>query len=202
MRKVLSLTAVLLLVAAGMSRADEVASKSARIFSGLPLELALKQVRGNGKRLFATFEDPNCSYCKRLARDVSGMTDVTIYTFIYPVLSADSREKARAIWCAGDREKVWINWMVNDTAPPAASCDAGAIDQVVALGKRLKIRGTPTIFLADGERISGAIPGMALEMAISSPKILAFQGEIDKAPMSVGDPSRTTQPREPAAPHR
>ncbi len=203
MGKYLSLLSLLLVVATGMARADEAATnRSAKILSGLPLDMAVKQVRGNGKRLFASFEDPNCAYCKRLATDIIGMTDVTIYTFLYPILSADSREKAKAIWCSSDREKAWTNWMVNGIAPAAVNCDASMIDKVVALGRKLKIRGTPTIFLADGERISGAIPSMTLEMAISSPKVLAFQVEMERTAMSGEDLPRRTQPMEAAASRR
>lgn len=189
----------LLFGAAPIAQANGPANRATRILADLPLDLALKQVRGNGKRLFATFEDPNCTYCKRLTIDSIGITDVTIYTFLYPVLSADSREKATAIWCAADREKAWYDWMVHDIVPMPGHCDASAIDKVVGLGKKLKIRGTPTIFLADGERISGAISSMALEMAISSPKVLTFQAESEKGSMPSGSPLRKSQAADPAA---
>ena len=179
MKPHIPLLALLLAIATGMARAGEAGHEAAIAFADLPLEMAVKQVRGNGRRLFATFEDPNCIYCKRLAKDVAGMTDVTIYTFLYPVLSADSMDKAKAIWCSADREKAWNRWMLNGTVPAPAKCDAGAIDKVVALGKKLGVRGTPTIFLADGERIAGAVPGMVLEMAISSPKVLSIQAEME-----------------------
>ena len=63
---------------------------SAIDFSILPLDDAVKQVRGNGKRVIATFEDPNCGYCKKLAKELNGLKDVTIYTFLMPILSPDS----------------------------------------------------------------------------------------------------------------
>ncbi|MBI3525249.1 MAG: DsbC family protein [Betaproteobacteria bacterium] len=135
-------------------------------FSDLPLELAVKTVRGNGKRIFATFEDPNCGYCKKLAKDMVGMTDYTVYTFLYPILSADSGEKAKAIWCSTDRAKAWNEWMINGTAPSAASC-ATPTDKVVALGQKLSVHGTPTIFLTNGERIPGALPAAQLEQALN-----------------------------------
>lgn len=135
-------------------------------FSDLPLELAVKTVRGNGKRVFATFEDPNCGYCKKLAKEMTGMTDITMYTFLYPILSPDSAEKSKAIWCAPDRAKAWAGWMVNGTAPSSASCET-PIDKVVALGQKMNVRGTPTIFLANGERIPGAVPLDKLEQDLN-----------------------------------
>jgi thiol:disulfide interchange protein DsbC len=77
-----------------------------RQFNSLPLDLALKQVRGSGKNVMVTFEDPNCGYCKKLAKDITTLKDVTVYTFLLPVLGDDSFEKSKAIWCApGPRPK-------------------------------------------------------------------------------------------------
>lgn len=135
-------------------------------FSDLPLELAVKTVRGNGKRVFATFEDPNCGYCKKLAKDMVGMNDITMYTFLLPILSADSGEKSKAIWCAADRSKAWSDWMVNGTMPAAANC-AVPTAKVMALAEKYKIHGTPTIFLANGERIPGAVPAARLEQDLN-----------------------------------
>ena len=141
---------------------------SAIKFSDLPLELAVKTVRGDGKRVIATFEDPNCGYCKKLAKELVGMTDVTIYTFLYPILSPDSLEKSKAIWCAADKAKSWNDWMVGGSAPAAAKCDASAVDKTVALGQKLNIRGTPTIFFTDGSRAPGYMPVAQLEKAIAA----------------------------------
>jgi thiol:disulfide interchange protein DsbC len=142
---------------------------SAIKFSDLPLELAVKIVKGDGKRVFATFEDPNCSYCKKLAKEMAGMNNVTIYTFLLPILSRDSAEKSRAVWCAPDRAKAWNDLMINGTLPPAGTCDA-PIEKVVALAQKHSIRGTPTIFLASGERIPGAIPVAQLEQKLAQIK--------------------------------
>jgi thiol:disulfide interchange protein DsbC len=138
-------------------------------FSELPLELAVKTVKGDGKRVFATFEDPNCGYCKKLAKDLAGMNNVTIYTFLLPILSRDSVEKSRAVWCAADRAKAWNDLMVNGAPPAPGSCDA-PIEKVVALAQKYNIRGTPTIFLTSGERIPGAVPVAHLEQKLAQIK--------------------------------
>ena len=139
---------------------------SAIKFADLPLELAVKTVRGDGRRVFATFEDPNCGYCKKLTKEMAGMDNVTIYTFLLPILSRDSAEKSRAVWCAADRAKAWSDLMVNGTVPAAGTCDA-PIEKVVALAQKYNIRGTPTIFLSDGERIPGAVPVAQLEQKLA-----------------------------------
>lgn len=168
---------VALLLACEMVYADAT-NPSKQPFGGLPLELAIKQVRGNGLRAFATFEDPYCPYCKRLALATADMTDVTIYTFLYPVLTPSSRKTADAIWCAPNRNKAWATWMSSGRIPKAPACNTGTIDQILALGKSMKIRGVPTIFLANGERYTGEKSKLDLEMAISSPTVMRFQAEL------------------------
>ena len=136
-------------------------------FSDLPLEMAIKQVKGNGKRVIATFEDPNCGYCKKLAKDLVGLTDITIYTFPYPILSPNSMDKSKAIWCASDRAKAWNQWMIDGIEPSStAKCDT-PVEKVVELGRKLNIRGTPTIFFTDGSRVPGYMPAAQLEQALA-----------------------------------
>jgi thiol:disulfide interchange protein DsbC len=137
-------------------------------FNDLPLEQSLKIVRGDGKRVFATFEDPNCGYCKRLAKDVAKLDNVTIHVFLYPILTPDSLEKSKQIWCAADRGRAWTEWMVDGKAPPAKNdCDVSALQKNVELGHRLAINGTPTIFFVDGERIPGAVPIAKIEQKLA-----------------------------------
>lgn len=133
-------------------------------FTDLPLDLAVKQVRGDGRRAFATFEDPNCGYCKKLARDIAKLENVTIYTFLYPILSPDSLEKSKQIWCASDKAKAWNDWMIDGKAPSGKSdCDTTAVQKTIEAGRKLAINGTPTIFFSDGERIPGAVPVAKIE---------------------------------------
>jgi thiol:disulfide interchange protein DsbC len=140
-------------------------------FADLPLALAVKQVRGDGKRVFATFEDPNCGYCKKLAKDIAKLDNVTVYTFLYPILSPDSLEKSNQIWCAPDRAKAWNDWMIDGKAPGGkGDCDTTAVKKTIEMGRKLAITGTPTIFFADGERIPGAIPIAKIEQKLAQTK--------------------------------
>lgn len=137
-------------------------------FSDLPLERAIKQVKGDGKRVLATFEDPNCGYCKRLAKDLQKLDNVTIYTFLYPILSEDSVRKSRQIWCASDRAKTWNDWMLEGKAPAGKEdCDISAVTRNQEYGQKLNITGTPTLFFADGERVPGAMPLPKIEQKLS-----------------------------------
>ncbi len=137
-------------------------------FASLPLKQAVKHVRGKGERVIATFEDPNCGYCKRLAAELQSMDNVTVYTFLYPILSADSTDKARKIWCSDKQGQAWMDWIADGIPPSGAGdCDTRTIDANVELGKQLRVSGTPTIFLSDGSRIGGFLPAARLEAAIS-----------------------------------
>ncbi|MGQ9725386.1 MAG: DsbC family protein [Tepidimonas sp.] len=130
-------------------------------FDDLPLKDAFTTVRGNGQRKLAVFADPNCGFCKRFERDLAKLDNVTIHTFLYPVLGKDSEEKARAIWCARDRAKTWEDWMLRGVTPPEpkadAKCDTAALERNVAFGQKYRISGTPTTILANGTRLPGAV---------------------------------------------
>ena len=139
-------------------------------FSSLPIKDAFTIVRGNGKRKLAVFEDPNCGYCKRFERDLQKVDNVTIYMFLYPILSSDSTDKSRNIWCAKDKGKAWQDWMVRDVAAPSASCDTGALVRNLEFGKKHKITGTPTLIFADGSRVPGAINSQQVEKFLAEGK--------------------------------
>jgi len=126
-------------------------------FSSLPLNLAIEQVQGSGKHKLVVFEDPNCGYCKQLQKTLMQMDDVTVYTFLFPILSEDSVIKARDIWCAPNRTQAWQDWMRNGQISATAQCDT-PIETLLALGQKLRVRGTPAIFFADGSHVGGALP--------------------------------------------
>jgi thiol:disulfide interchange protein DsbC len=148
-------------------RMDEVAG--IRSFSDLPLDLAVKTVKGNGKRVMAVFEDPNCPYCKKLYQTLKGIDNVTVYTFLLNILSDDSTTKGRNIWCAADRSKAWAAWMAEDKAAPAAPANCTAPnDQVIALAKKLHVMGTPTVYFYDGTRTITAFDAAGLEARLNA----------------------------------
>ncbi len=141
-------------------------------FSDLPLESAMKVVKGDGKRVIAVFEDPNCGYCKRFRKTtLKEIDNVTVYTFMYNILSEDSIAKSKNIWCSADRSKAWDDWMLDGKAPAAAPAGcASPHDKVFALGQKLRVNGTPAIFFADGSRIPGAIDAKTMEAKFAAIK--------------------------------
>lgn len=135
-------------------------------FSKLPLELAVKQVKGNGSRKLAIFTDPNCGFCKKLEKELLHIDNVTIYQFMYPVFPG-SDEKVRNVWCSKDRSKAWDDLMLNDIMPAAGNCDTPT-EKVLALGRSLKINGTPGLIFGDGTSNPGYMPAAELEKALSA----------------------------------
>jgi len=146
-------------------RADELAKIP---FSELPLQLAIKTVKGNGKRVMAVFEDPNCPYCKKLHQTMRGIDNVTVYTFLLNILSEDSAVKSKNIWCAADRSRAWADWMDEGKAAPAApaACPTPN-DEVLVLGKKLHVVGTPTVYFADGSRTGSGFDVATLEARLN-----------------------------------
>jgi len=131
-------------------------------------EFAIKRVRGNGKRVLYTFEDPNCSFCKALHLELGRLDNVTIYTFPTPILSLNSAEKSIAAWCATDRAAAWHTLMTGGALAAGAGECPHPLEKVAALAKRLEITSTPVIYFGDGRRINGFVSVDRLEKAFAS----------------------------------
>ncbi len=139
-------------------------------FNSLPLKDAIVWKNGKGTRRIAVFADPNCGYCKRFEKDLLNVKDVTVYTFVIPILGGDSPDKSRAIWCAKDNTAAWRDWMVSGTTPPkvTGACDSSAIERNSALARKHKVNGTPAVVFEDGTRAPGAIPAAEVERRIAT----------------------------------
>ncbi len=134
-------------------------------FNDLPIKDAMVVKQGKGTRKVAVFADPNCGYCKRFERDLLAVKDVTVYTFLYPILGEDSVSKSQAIWCTKDAMATWREWMLDGKAPPRSmgACNSAAVDRNVAFGQKYRISGTPAILFEDGRRVPGALSLTDLE---------------------------------------
>src|SRR5215831_11085265 len=138
-------------------------------FDKLPLSLALKFVKGDGKRRVAVFEDPHCPFCRQLEGELQKITNATIYVFLYPIesLHHGATETSKNIWCAKDREEAWKKAMLNNEKPPAANCKADALQSLTKMGDKLGVNATPTLFFPNGRRHPGSMASAALEKALS-----------------------------------
>lgn len=137
-------------------------------FARLPLHDAIVSTRGRGTRQLAVFADPDCPYCRQLDSVLQQRDDLTVYTFVLPLLGPASVDKAKALWCARDKDVAWREWMSEGklrTAP--ADCDTAALERNLAFGDRHQIRGTPTLVFADGTRTTGASSALELERQLA-----------------------------------
>lgn len=147
---------------------DRIDALTAIDFDSLPFEQAIVITRGDGSRKLAVFEDPNCSYCHRFEQQLATVDNVTVYVFLYPILSPDSFLKSRNIWCAENPQAAWENWTQRQQAPAEAVCDTKPIDDNVNFGRNYRIEGTPTLIFTDGTKIPGAIDAAKIEERLNA----------------------------------
>lgn len=149
---------------------------SAIDFASLPLKDAIVWKQGTGARKLVVFADPNCGYCKKFEKEMQSVKDVTVYTFLYPILGGDSPDKSRNIWCAKDNSVAWRDWMINGTPAPRSmgdKCDTAALQRNVALGKKYRVNGTPALVFEDGKRVPGAMAPEQVEK-----QLVASRGKV------------------------
>lgn len=139
-------------------------------FNSLPLDRAIKKVKGNGSRKIAVFSDPDCPFCKRIEQEFEKMTDITIYILLYPIeqLHPNAPARSRQIWCSADRQKAWDDYMLRGAAPSAKGDCENPVDMLVDFGKKKGINGTPTLVFEDGSRVPGALNVSQLEAQFSN----------------------------------
>lgn len=139
-------------------------------FDDLPLDKAIRIVRGQGERQLAVFSDPDCPFCKRLEQELAKVDNLTVHLFLYPIpaLHPKATEIARNIWCAADRAKSWMDYMLENKAPAeVAACDT-PIQDIADLAGRLGVEGTPALIFSTGRRVDGLIPAEQLEAMLKS----------------------------------
>lgn len=131
-------------------------------FSQLPLDLAVKQVIGDGSRKIAVFTDPDCPYCKMFEKQVvPQLKDVTVYSFLFPLpIHPNAASDAKKIWCSKDRSATWTAFMQKDTPLPTdVSCDTSGLDKIMKIGTDVvQVDGTPTMVLENGTILPGMLP--------------------------------------------
>jgi thiol:disulfide interchange protein DsbC len=128
-------------------------------FESLPLDLAVKVQRGDGKRVLAMFSDPYCPACRQFERALAQIDNVTIYVFMYPVIRPENIDHSRMVWCSADRAKAWLELAAapKPKVPNASKSCGDPVDKVLKLGRSLAVNSTPTLVLANGERVSGGL---------------------------------------------
>lgn len=138
--------------------------------SAIPLDLAIKKVKGNGERTLIVFSDADCPFCHKLEEEMKNVDNVTIYTFLFPIdqLHPDAARKSRMIWCADDRVKAWDAFFASGALPDnKGDCD-NPIAKTAELGARFKVNATPTLMFVDGSIVPGALPAQRIEAELKN----------------------------------
>lgn len=137
---------------------ERISKLSAIKFDSLPLDQAVKIVRGNGKRVAAMFSDPYCPACQSFEQTLQQVDDMTLYVFMFPVIRPERIDHSKSVWCSPDRAKAWLDLALRKKLPVApATCD-NPVESLVTLGQSMGVRATPTLFFENGERVQGGLP--------------------------------------------
>jgi thiol:disulfide interchange protein DsbC len=135
----------------------------------LPIDQAIKIVRGKGERKFIVFSDADCPYCKQLENTLAGMDNFTAYVLLYPIdqLHPDAARKSRIIWCSADRPKAWLEYMLKGNLPANdGSCET-PLPQLQLVAQKYRVVATPTLVFMDGRVVPGALPRDRLEKELA-----------------------------------
>lgn len=113
------------------------------------------------KASITVFTDVDCPYCAKLHEDLPALTakgiEVRYLAFPRMGLESETYKKMVSVWCATDRK------LAMDQAKGAAeklehtTCENPVAEQF-QLGQEMGVRGTPTIYLEDGQVIGGYSP--------------------------------------------
>ena len=130
----------------------------------LPLENAIVREKGNPNNTLFVFTDPRCPYCKKLEAELVKLADVRIYTFLTPLTSLhpDAKELSARIWCAKNQAEALEDVMLKDRELEVPAQCVTPLTQNEKLMKELGIKGTPTLFFENGERVTGALSSEAI----------------------------------------
>ena len=151
-------------------------------FALLPLDKAIVTIKGNGSRKVAVFSDPECPFCKELEQELDKVSDVTIYTFLFPLVEIhpDAERKAKLVWCSADRAKAWSEMMLKGKEPAASEkpCET-PFQAIQEIAQKFWITGTPGLIFADGKLVPGVIKSFQIErnLAESQPKAPVVQSK-------------------------
>ena len=139
-------------------------------WESLPFANAIKTVKGNGARKIAVFSDVDCPYCRKFEAELDKVDNITVYTFLYPIegLHPKAVQMSKQIWCANDRNKAWDDYIKRGSVPSNDGKCANPVDATIAMGQKLKVGGTPTIFFVNGQRVPGMVPAAQLERLLAA----------------------------------
>ena len=120
------------------------------------------------KHTITVFTDIDCGYCRQFHREIDKVNamGVAVNYLFYPRTGpeTDSWFKADKVWCSEDRKTALTEAKLGGRVPEDG-CESTPVESHYDLGNLVGVRGTPTVFTADGEHIGGYLtPDQLLEL--------------------------------------
>jgi len=112
------------------------------------------------EHIIYVFTDVDCGYCRKLHHDmpILNKNGLAVRYLAYPRGGIDSTaySKLEAVWCADDRQQAMTD-AKNGKNVVSKQC-SNPVANEYELGQKFGVRGTPAIYKANGEALSGYIP--------------------------------------------
>lgn len=130
-------------------------------------EMIIYPAKGETKSVIYAFTDADCGYCRKLHEEMDDINarGIEVRYLAWP-RSQESVPKMEAIWCSQDRNAA-MNQAKMGADVQAPSC-ANPVQEHMALGARLGVRGTPAVFTEAGEQVGGYLPAAQLAEAVGA----------------------------------
>ncbi len=134
----------------------------AESFASLDVNKLIEFAPENKKteHILYVFTDIDCAYCRKFHKQIKKLNDngITVRYLAFPRagIGSSSFIEAQSAWCAENKKEALTAAKSGKSIPPA-ECD-DRVEQQFELGKSMGVRGTPTVFLANGREMGGYIP--------------------------------------------
>jgi len=131
--------------------------------------------KGDTGRSITVFTDITCGYCRRLHKEIDVLLEagISVRYLMFPRagLGTDAAASLESVWCSDNPQKAMTDAKAGKSIP-SKSCE-NPIEQHVALAEKVGLRGTPLIYLDNGERVPGYREASVLARSINSSEPLA-----------------------------
>ncbi|MGP4733065.1 MULTISPECIES: DsbC family protein [unclassified Psychrobacter] len=130
-------------------------------------DMVIYPAKGETKAVIYAFTDADCGYCRKLHSEMDDINarGIEVRYLAWP-RSQESVPKMEAIWCSQDRKAAMDQAKIGANVQ-APSC-ANPVQEHMALGSRLGVRGTPAVFTETGQQVGGYLPAAELAQAVGA----------------------------------
>lgn len=139
---------------------QERAAARKQVLQSVPASETIDFVPEAPQHTVYVFTDITCGYCRHFHQDMAELNGrgVSVRYLAYPRAGAgsDAFSDMESIWCAADQNKAMTLAKRGDPVTPA-QCD-NPVQRQYELGQSLGVRGTPAIYLENGQEMPGYVP--------------------------------------------